>query len=79
MEILRGKLLQIEEEKQLAEKRKLKGEHKIASWGNQIRSYVLHPYKMVKDLRTNYESSDPQAVLDGDLEGFIQAELKELF
>jgi len=79
MEILRGKLLQIEEEKQLAEKRKLKGEHKIASWGNQIRSYVLHPYKMVRDLRTNYESSDPQAVLDGDLEGFIQAELKELF
>lgn len=79
MEILRGKLIQIEEEKQLVEKRKLKGEHKIASWGNQIRSYVLHPYKMVKDLRTNYETSNAQAVLDGDLEGFVQAQLKELF
>lgn len=79
MEILRGKLLQIEEEKKEEEARKLKGEHKVASWGNQIRSYVLHPYKMVKDLRTNYESSNPQEVLDGNLDGFIQAEIRQLF
>jgi peptide chain release factor 2 len=78
-QILVGQLWQIEEEKRLKEKAELKGEHKLASWGNQIRSYVLHPYKMVKDLRTNLEVSDPFAVLDGDLEGFILAELKELF
>lgn len=79
MQILRGKLWEQEEKKREEEKRKLKGEHKIASWGNQIRSYVLHPYKMVKDLRTGYESSNPQAVLDGQIEEFIQKELKELF
>jgi peptide chain release factor 2 len=78
-QILVGQLWQIEEEKRLKEKAELKGEYKLASWGNQIRSYVLHPYKMVKDLRTNLEVSDPFAVLDGDLEGFILAELKELF
>lgn len=78
LEILAGKLWQIEEEKRKKEERKLKGEHKIASWGNQIRSYVLHPYKMVKDLRTGYETADTQAVLNGNLEGFILTELKQL-
>ena len=78
MEILASKLWQIEEEKRMEEEKKLKGEHKIASWGNQIRSYVLHPYKMVKDLRTGYEMANAQAVLDGDLEGFILTELKQL-
>ncbi len=77
MEILIGKLWEIEEEKRLAEKASIKGEHRMASWGNQIRSYVLHPYKMVKDLRTNHEVSNPTAVLDGELEGFILAELKQ--
>jgi len=78
LQILQAKLWQIEEEKRLAEKAALKGQHKMASWGNQIRSYVLHPYKMVKDLRTDYETANAQAVLDGDLEGFILAELKQL-
>lgn len=79
LQILTGKLWQIEEEKRLKERAEIKGEHKLASWGNQIRSYVLHPYKMVKDLRTDFEVSDPFSVLDGDLEGFILEELKELF
>jgi peptide chain release factor 2 len=55
-----------------------KGDHQVASFGSQIRSYVLHPYKLVKDLRTEYETSSAEAVLDGDLDGFIQAELKKL-
>ena len=47
-----------------------------ASWGNQMRSYVLHPYQMVKDLRTSYEVNNPQAVLDGDLDGFLEAGIR---
>ena len=58
--------------------RKLKGEHVEAGWGNQIRSYVLHPYQMVKDLRTGVETGNTQAVLDGDLDTFMQAELERL-
>ncbi len=78
LKILRSKLYILEEEKRLAEKKELKGEHKIASWGNQIRSYVLHPYKLVKDTRTGYESSDAQGVLNGNLDGFIESELRVL-
>jgi peptide chain release factor 2 len=78
MEMLTSKLWAIEEEKQNKEKKDVKGENVLAGWGHQIRSYVLHPYKMVKDLRTRYETSDTTAVLDGDIDGFIEAELKSL-
>lgn len=76
MKIMRAKLHQIALEVQQKEKQKIRGEYHEAAWGNQIRSYVLHPYKMVKDHRTGFETSDPQAVLDGKLEPFIEAFLK---
>jgi peptide chain release factor 2 len=76
IQMLTSKLWAIEEEKQNKEKQDIKGENVIAGWGRQIRSYVLHPYKMVKDLRTRYETSDTNGVLDGDLDSFIEAELK---
>ncbi len=76
MKILRAKLSQIQAENRADKIKELKGEAVSASWGNQIRSYVLHPYKMVKDLRTLYETSDPEAVLNGELDKFIEAELK---
>ena len=57
---------------------RLKGKHVEAGWGNQIRSYVLQPYQMVKDLRTGYETGNVQAVLDGNLDPFIEAYLKTL-
>lgn len=78
MKLLRAKLWQLEEEKRQAEEKELKGEFKVAGWGNQIRNYVLHPYHMVKDLRTQVESNDPDAVLAGDLTAFIEAELRNL-
>lgn len=77
-ELLRAKLWQKEEEKREEQMKKIKGEYKKASWGNQIRSYVLHPYKMVKDLRTGYEESNPDLVLDGNLDGFVEKELRVL-
>lgn len=74
--LLRAKLW-LRQKENLREKREgLKGEYRPASWGTQIRSYVLHPYKMVKDLRTGVETSDTIGVLDGDLDRFIEAELK---
>jgi len=76
MEVLLSKLWAIEQEKQSQEQKDIKGVNVVAGWGHQIRSYVLHPYKMVKDLRTRYETSDTTAVLDGDLDAFIEAELK---
>ena len=76
--VLKARLLERALEEQEAEVRKLKGEHVEAGWGNQIRSYVLHPYQMVKDLRTNHETGNTQAVLDGDLDDFMQAELERL-
>jgi len=76
LKILKSKLLKLEEERLQKEKQELRGEYKSAEWGNQIRSYVLHPYKMVKDHRTDYETSEPDKVLDGDLDGFITAYLK---
>ena len=76
LRMLRSRLLEQELERKAEEKARLKGVHVSAGWGNQIRSYVLHPYKMVKDHRTNYETSDPAAVLDGDLDEFLKAYLK---
>lgn len=76
MKILKSKLVQIREEELQKEKLKLRGEFQSAEWGNQIRSYVLHPYKMVKDHRTNVETSDPEAVLNGDLDAFIEGYLR---
>jgi len=75
MRILRAKLLEIDAARREAERLELRGQHVEAGWGNQIRSYVIHPYNLVKDLRTGYESTDPSAVLDGDLDGFMNAYL----
>jgi len=78
MRVLASRLFELDLEKKAEEQAKLKGEHVSAGWGNQIRSYVLHPYKMVKDHRTGYETSDPESVLDGDLDEVIKAYLKSL-
>lgn len=77
MKILKSKLLQLQVQEQEKEKKELRGEYQSAEWGNQIRSYVLHPYKMVKDHRTEYETSDTTSVLDGELEPFMEAYLRK--
>ncbi|KKW15191.1 MAG: Peptide chain release factor 2 [Parcubacteria group bacterium GW2011_GWC2_49_9] len=76
LKILKSKLHKLELEKQQEEKRKLRGEYQSAEWGSQIRSYVLQPYQMVKDHRTKYEEKNPDAVLDGKLDGFIESYLR---
>lgn len=78
LNLLRSKLWLLEQAREESQKKELKGEYRPASWGNQIRSYVLHPYKMVKDLRTDVEVSNPEAVLSGDIDNFIDAELQTL-
>ncbi len=77
MTILRSKLAQLQQEQHLENLAELKGPNEQAAWGNQIRSYVLHPYKQVKDLRTRHETTDTEAVLDGDLMPFITAFLEQ--
>lgn len=67
MKILKARLHRLEEEKRMKEREELRGEYKSAEWGNQIRSYVLHPYHLVKDHRTDFESTDPESVLEGKL------------
>lgn len=78
LELLAGKLWLIKEEERKKQEAALKGGYKTPGWGNQIRSYVLHPYKMVKDLRTYVETGNAQSVLDGEIDNFIEAELRGL-
>ncbi|MBN2305952.1 MAG: peptide chain release factor 2, partial [Anaerolineae bacterium] len=75
MQVLKMRLLDLQRQKQEEEFAELKGEHVSAGWGNAIRSYVLHPYKIVKDTRTGHEAGNPQAVLDGSLDDFMEAYL----
>lgn len=77
-QLLRAKLWALTEARAKEERQRLKAGRTKAAWGTQIRSYVLHPYKMIKDLRTEYETADAGAVLDGDLDGFILAEVRHL-
>lgn len=77
LSMLRAKLWEIEEQNRRQQEKDFRGEYKTPGWGNQIRSYVLHPYHMVKDLRTQYETSNTDRVLDGDIEDFILAYLKK--
>jgi peptide chain release factor 2 len=77
MKVLRARLFELERAKKEQELEKIKGPKKDISWGNQIRSYVLQPYRMVKDLRTGHEVGDADRVLDGDLDGFVEAYLKQ--
>jgi peptide chain release factor 2 len=77
MRILRSHLYEIELRKRMEKQAEIEGQKKKIEWGSQIRNYVLHPYKLVKDLRTNVETGNTQAVLDGDLNEFMKAYLME--
>jgi len=77
MQMLKSQLYEIEMRKRREAQAKIEGDKKKIEWGSQIRSYVLHPYKLVKDLRTNYETSNVQAVLDGEINDFIKAYLMQ--
>jgi peptide chain release factor 2 len=77
MKLLRARLYQVELEKRQEEQEKLEGEKKDIAFGSQIRSYVLQPYQLVKDLRTGYEVGDVQRILDGHLDGFVEAYLAQ--
>jgi peptide chain release factor 2 len=77
MKVLKARLFELERQKKEEELEKIKGPKKDIAWGNQIRSYVLQPYRLVKDLRTGFEVGDADRVLDGDLDGFIEAYLKQ--
>jgi len=77
LKVLKARLLEIKQQEQAEKMAELRGEYQKAEWGSQIRSYVLHPYQMVKDHRTGHEVGNAQAVLDGDLDGFIEAYLKQ--
>jgi len=76
MRVLRARLYAVEEAKLEEQRIRLRGDHVSAEWGSQIRSYVLHPYRMVKDLRTEYETGNTDAVLDGDLDAFMRSYLE---
>jgi peptide chain release factor 2 len=76
MAVLKSRLYDLEQQRQEEERAKLRGEHVSAGWGNQIRSYVLHPYRMVKDLRTEWETGNTTAILDGEIDGLIEAYLQ---
>ncbi|MFA7685941.1 MAG: peptide chain release factor 2, partial [Candidatus Gracilibacteria bacterium] len=78
MKVLYAKLSDLMEKQQAREIGELRAEKREVTWGSQIRSYVIHPYKMVKDHRTDYEEHNPEAVFDGELDGFIEAELKKV-
>jgi peptide chain release factor 2 len=77
LRLLKSQLYEIEMRKRNEERDRIEGNKKKIEWGSQIRSYVLHPYKMVKDVRTDYETSDAQGVLDGNIDGFLKAYLME--
>ena len=77
LRILKSHLYDLELKKRQEKQAELEGQKKRIEWGSQIRSYVLHPYKMVKDLRTGYETTDTQAVLDGDINGFMKTFLMQ--
>ena len=76
MKMLKSKLIELKEQEQQAKIEGIKGEQKDIAWGSQIRSYVFHPYNLVKDHRTSFEMGNIGAVMDGELDGFINAYLK---